>query len=133
MTWSDSLSLGNLEIDHQHRLFCEYLDHVVEACHQGKCRSEVEMTLQFLEFYARTHFASEEQWMQEVQYPLYQSHKALHNEFFARVSELRRELGVVGETITLVGKVNLLLFDWLTNHIKAADKDLVCSAAAVNL
>ncbi len=125
MTWNDSLSIGNLEIDEQHKLFCEYLDHVITACSHGKCRSEIEHTIQFLEFYAQSHFTSEENWMAKIGYPQMQQHQDMHKKFFSRVQELKKDLYASGETIVLVGKINLLLYDWLITHIKEMDAELV--------
>jgi hemerythrin len=124
MVWKDQYSIGVPLIDYQHKTFCGYIDQVLEACSEGRARSEIINSFEFLEAYALHHLAAEEQLMIKIDYPEFQIHKSMHNEFFVRIDKLRREFEETGESITMVGEINHLLFEWLVKHITSVDSKL---------
>lgn len=124
MTWKDDLSIGVPAIDHQHKMLCDAIDRLLDACKGGKGREEIISTMSFLEQYTVRHFHDEEILHQQVGYTKIAEHKALHDEFIVEVKKLKQELIKDGATIVNVGKVNTLVIAWLFNHIKKVDSEL---------
>ncbi len=122
ITWSMSLSVGNAEIDDQHRRLVGLINHLHEAMNRGRDRDVVGEVLVGLLDYTSTHFATEEQLMLRHTYPLYYRHKAAHDVFTAQVAQLHAafQRGEVVVTLPLTE----FLRDWLTDHIKVMDKEL---------
>lgn len=75
-----------------------------------------------LEEYTRTHFALEEQYMQELGYPGRIEHMQAHARFRREISELLesdQELDAVFREI-----ISTFLTEWLTRHVFGIDKKL---------
>ncbi|MGE4293348.1 MAG: bacteriohemerythrin [Desulfovibrio sp.] len=119
--WDDSLSVGDAEIDGQHRWLFFILNRLVEAIggedeEQAAIRCMVDM-----ERYALTHFASEEAYMDSIGYPRLAEHRLLHLGFAEKAEEFREALitGSISAT-----EVAAYLKNWLVTHIKKADADI---------
>lgn len=127
MTWKDDLSIGVPAIDHQHKMWCDAIDRLLDACKGGKGRDEIISTISFLEQYTARHFKDEEvlhRQAAQAGYPKAAEHKAIHDSFIKRVQDLKQELIAEGATIVAVGKVNTVIIDWLFYHIKKVDQEL---------
>lgn len=120
-TWTEDLRTGNELIDQQHKQLIQAINELLNACAQGKGRTEVERTMRFLQDYTAKHFADEEQLQQRYRYPDYANHKRYHEAFKQTVRDLAQELQKEGPTIVLVGKLNTSVGGWLLNHIKRED------------
>jgi len=124
MIWRDSFKIGVPTIDRQHKELCDHVDKLQEACSQGKGTEEVRTMLNFLADYTVKHFAEEEAFQQKIKYPKFAQHKALHDEFLAQVTKLKKEATDGGVNIALVVRLNRIVSDWLVNHIRGVDSDL---------
>jgi hemerythrin len=120
-TWSKDLETGNTTIDTQHKQLIQAINDLLAACASGQGRAALDKTLDFLNQYTAKHFGDEEKLQLQYKYPDYPNHKKLHEGFKTTVKELSRRLQAEGPTITLVGKVNSSIGDWLVNHIKRED------------
>lgn len=120
-TWTKELETGNTMIDSQHRQLIEAINKLLEACQAGKGRAELDKILTFLSSYTNQHFSDEEKLQQQYQYPDYQNHKKMHEQFRIVVRDLADQLRTNGPSIDLVGKVNSSIGGWLVNHIKSQD------------
>lgn len=116
------LETGNTIIDNEHRQLIEAINKLLSACSEGKGRTEVEKTIEFLYAYTDKHFTHEEQLQQQYHYPDYINHKRYHDEFKKVVAGIRDDLYKQGPTVVMVGKVNTAIAGWLLNHIKREDK-----------
>lgn len=121
-SWDKSLETGNAEIDQQHKSIIEAINGLLEACSQGKGRTEVENTLKFLQDYVVKHFNDEEKLQLKSNYPEYNEHKKKHEAFKKTVNEIVQEYNTGGASIQLVAKVNTSVAGWLITHIKSDDK-----------
>ncbi|MDR0819177.1 MAG: bacteriohemerythrin [Oscillospiraceae bacterium] len=119
--WDDSLATNNELIDSQHKTLLKALKDLVEACGQGKGRSELDGAITFLADYTGKHFGDEEVLQKKYSFPDYSNHRRLHEGFKRVVAELKRELHEGGASVKLVGKVNSEVGNWLINHIKRED------------
>jgi hemerythrin len=128
--WTNDLATGVAEIDGQHRELFQRVNGLMEACKQGKGRTEVEKVLTFLEDYVVEHFSAEEDYMVKFSYPAYAAHKAQHLEFLEKFSGLKHQLEREGAGVLIVVKTNQVVVDWLKNHIRKTDKTFAAFLAA---
>ncbi len=131
--WDKSLETGNAEIDEQHKSIIDSINRLLEACSQGKGRSEVENTLKFLQDYVVKHFNDEERLQLKSNYPDYNAHRAKHEAFKKTVNEIVEEFNKSGASIQLVAKVNSSMAGWLISHIKSEDKKVAAYIRENNL
>jgi len=122
--WTEDLSTGSAAIDDQHKELFKRINALLEACRQGKGKTEVSKVIQFLGEYVVTHFSAEEQYMEAHRYPEFAKHKALHLEFMENFRELKRELDEEGPGVHLVVKTNQMVVQWLLHHIRKVDRAL---------
>lgn len=69
--------------------------------------------------YTMSHFAFEEELMEEAGYPFCAAHKRVHEVFIKRVSEYRMRFQA-GEDIS--DELRTMLSRWLFNHIRGDDQ-----------
>ena len=122
--WKDSLLIGVPQIDTQHRKLVDMIDILMQACLQGKGRTEIEGTLSFALRYTLEHFRDEESLQLKYAYPGYKEHKKIHEDFTKDITALAGEFRKLGPSIALTGKLNHSLVDWVINHISTEDKKL---------
>jgi hemerythrin len=122
--WTDDLATGAGEIDEQHKELFRRINGLLEACTEGKGKDEVKRVMQFLDDYVATHFSAEEKYMATYGYSGYSGHKAQHLEFMEKFSNLKARLEKEGPGVHLVVNANIMLVEWLQNHIRKLDKAL---------
>jgi len=126
--WSQDLSVGIDEIDEQHKELFRRINRLVESVRQSQCRETIPEVIGFLEEYVITHFANEEAYMKEYDYPGYEAHKAQHSEFLKSISGLRGELEKIknqgGSSYELSVTTNQVVVEWIVNHIIKVDRKL---------
>ncbi len=101
--------------DAQHRVLFEILDLIREstADREVLCR---------LEDYTNNHFALEEHYMKELNYPGRIEHMQAHARFREEISELLAGEQVIDEVFGDI--ISTFLTEWLTRHVFGIDKDL---------
>jgi hemerythrin len=122
--WKDSLLVGVPRIDEQHRKLVEAIDELSAACMEGKGRATIEKTLKFVVSYTKEHLSDEEKLQEKYAYPGLAAHKKIHADFIKEVNALVKDFEQSGANISLTGKINKTLIDWLVNHIGSEDKKL---------
>jgi hemerythrin-like metal-binding protein len=122
ITWNESLSVGYEPIDSQHKMWINYINQLHDAMGQGKGRQILGDVLDGLVWYTQTHFAFEEQVMQQHAYPGYAHQHAEHQAFAVRMLELRSAF-MTGENVVTMDVMHSLR-NWLADHIQASDKAL---------
>ena len=126
--WSDKLSVGDPGIDDEHKTLLELVEKLRNATRSGQGRDEVGQVLDELVSYTVAHFAHEENYMREIDYPDYPQHKAEHERLLAQVRDLQERFRLGSITITV--SVSNFLSDWLFYHIAWQDKKLVTAINA---
>ncbi len=121
-SWDKTLETGNSVIDEQHKSIINAINVLLDACSQGKGRSELDNTLKFLQDYVIKHFNDEEKLQLKSSYPDYKSHKEKHEAFKKTVSGIVEDFNKNGASIQLVARVNSSIAGWLITHIKNEDK-----------
>lgn len=118
LVWQDDLDTGVEVIDHQHMRIVEMINqlHVTQKSRERMAVGEV---IDELIDYTMSHFAFEEELMEEAGYAFCAAHKRVHEVFIKRVSEYRMRFEA-GEDIA--DELRNLLSRWLFNHIRGDDK-----------
>ncbi|HHW56829.1 MAG TPA: hemerythrin family protein [Clostridia bacterium] len=122
MKWTKALSVGNEIIDNQHKELIQRVNDVLEACNKQKGKEKIEEVMKFLKDYTVKHFSDEENLMKKYQYPSYEEHKKIHEDFVKKVDELDEKIKKEGINLSIIMFVNKTLVDWLINHISKEDK-----------
>lgn len=118
LIWQDDLNTGIDIIDAQHQRIVEMINRL-HVTHRTTERMAVGEVIDELVDYTLSHFAFEEELMEEAGYPFCAAHKRVHEVFTKRVSEYRMRFQA-GEDI--VDDLRSLLSRWLFNHIRSDDK-----------
>ncbi len=124
LKWVDSLSVGVELIDTQHKQMISFVNELIDSLREGKAEKEVDRAIEFLDDYARKHFAAEEELMAKYSYPAIQSHLRQHERFRKEVSILQRELESGVPPGMLLMRVRKSLADWFVNHINDVDRSM---------
>ena len=120
INWSDDYSINIKEIDEQHKYFLQLVNNFYDSLQDEIDHEAMPFLLNELIDYTRTHFSKEEELMKKYQFPDYEAHKAEHDNFAEKVLDMRKRYDCGDKSI--VGKLSLLISDWLTNHIATDDK-----------
>ena len=86
--WKDEYSVGVEKIDRQHRHLFEIINKLIDRSGSSEDLKLVSETLTEMLNYAKEHFTTEEELMQEYGYPEIESHKEQHIYFFKTTAEL---------------------------------------------
>jgi hemerythrin-like metal-binding protein len=122
--WDQSLSVGVTEIDEQHKRMVYRLNELSVAIDRGEDSSVLFEVMNFLIDYTEHHFATEEKYMLENNYPDCNSHKLKHDEFKISLKGLAQNLLDNGASPELADQVNVFLVNWLIDHIQGVDQEL---------
>jgi len=122
VTWSDDLAFGIEQIDNDHRQLLSLVNRLYRFMKTKASTQDIDKAFRELQEYTRTHFAAEEQIMQEMSYAKYDEHKKAHDAFCQRVEDMygRYKSGEMSGEVDLSG----LLGNWWVNHIMSFDKEL---------
>jgi len=115
LVWQAELDTGIDVSDQQHHRIVALSNQLAEAT----TRDDQAAVLEELVDYTLSHFAFEEELMEESGYTFGPAHKRVHEMFVRRVSEYRMRFDA-GEDIT--GELKGMLARWLFNHIRGDDK-----------
>jgi len=116
--WTSELETGNPRIDDQHKQLIATLEEFQSACKRGVQGSELKEIMDFLVGYTINHFADQEKFQLQYNYPDYERHKLLHNDFKVVVSELAERLMREGASVDIVVEIHFTIGKWLVCHIK---------------
>ena len=117
--WSDAMSVGNHDLDHDHQRLIEIINRLWMADSMGN-RQIIEFVLDDLVNYTEVHFAHEEGLLEKVGFPEMERHIKIHRSICRRLEEFRWEYfqGMRDEL-----RRGLLEFvtNWLNKHILEED------------
>lgn len=118
--WTDDLSVGNHDIDDQHKKIIDLINRYHDTLQQRGTRTSLMADFKAIADYSVRHFRDEEAQMERCQYPQRERHKMIHKQLLDRVATLGQELasGVDG----IEQQIQFFLKSWLTAHIKGIDQ-----------
>ena len=109
------------EMDRDHKQLVDMLNHVSHVLDQGKIKEAAEHFNQMLSVYVAEHFANEEKFMEGIEYPYLERHRAEHARFREAYHALRPKIAAYDEDAFRKGLLDT--FFWLVWHIGKMDKD----------
>ncbi len=110
-------------IDYEHAKLFQYMNNIINAEQLGEgSRLIIEINLDELISYTVYHFKTEEELMQKLNDPNYESHKKAHDALKERVLEFKKRFDAQ-ENIT--EELVSFLENWLIKHIKGVDMQYV--------
>ena len=118
LIWQDDMDTGIDIIDGQHRRIVEMINHL-HITQKSMERFAVGEVIDELVDYTLSHFAFEEELLEESGYSFGPAHKRVHDMFVRRVGEYRMRFEA-GEDIA--AELKGMLARWLFNHIRSDDK-----------
>lgn len=119
--WSTDHKTGIEWQDYQHREFLKLTNRTFDMFYEQKGRIDIDLTVDFMEQYAKNHFGIEERYMTLLEYPDKNDHKTMHLQFKAFINDIRATASdSIMESARICNKLN----NWFVEHIKVVDKDL---------
>jgi hemerythrin len=117
--WNDELSIGNTNVDKDHKKLLDIYNDLVDLIELDRDREEFAIILSKLTDYTLTHFRKEEDYMQKFSYPNFSAHQSYHSDFMFKVAMFNADL--LG--INPPDPKNIIKFvdKWLINHIMNSD------------
>ena len=119
-TWSSDFETHIDQIDKDHKEIIDAYENLYLKMKEGMGHEFVKELVHFLNDYIETHFEREEAFMVEIGYPELENHRIYHQEFTVQVKQLSQSLGESPNNNDLI-RVNLLIKNWLINHIVKED------------
>jgi hemerythrin len=108
--WSDEYSVGNAEIDNQHK----HLFLVANSLPEKPEVPEIRKIIMTFFKYVREHFTAEERMMKEIGFPEAASHRELHEVLISKLSAVA-EGPLAGDAAA--DGFKQFVRDWITDHI----------------
>ncbi len=122
LVWDDVLSVGNNEIDEDHRRLVDLFNLLNHSVTEGDAPDYLAALLEELINCTVWHFSHEERLMLKYAYEGYAEHKAEHQELINSAKELQQKILQAGK---LVANEDLEFLErWLTEHILTYDMRL---------
>ena len=125
VTWTDDFTVNNVIIDGQHKELVRLTNEFYAGVQMGGVMAKVYFlqTIKGAVNYVKTHFVTEEEIMQKVDFPLYDEHKKEHEDF---INAVTKQVNVFEneDNPDPAGFVKYLM-NWVLKHIADSDKKYV--------
>ena len=112
--WEQKYSVGNDEIDNQHKGMFELCSNLYEMNSYEKAAPILARLFE----YTREHFTLEEELMQSMGFPKYEEHRLLHEDLLTRLKAIDLDALATEEAIISFKR---FIYDWLIDHIMEDD------------
>lgn len=128
MMWKEKYKVGVELIDEQHKeLFgrlSEFIKHVQSDIAWEDKLDEVKETMEFMQAYVVTHFADEEVYQEEINYPHIEEHKKAHADFKEGINDYVKIFEEGGFTEEKMKEFSGKLMAWLIMHVGHMDQKI---------
>jgi len=117
--WNKDFSVGNNEMDIQHKRLIEIINELFIHFNKGNAQ---EVSLQILDkmvSYSTFHLDAEEKHLEKIDFPYIDEHKAMHEIYKKKINLFRNKIGLGSEHVHY--EIFNYLKDWWTNHILEED------------
>jgi hemerythrin-like metal-binding protein len=125
MHWIPEYSVGNKEMDEQHKALFTMIN---EFFHEDSEQAVVSL-FNSLTTYVDLHFTAEESLLRQINYPDTAEHIKKHNELRDKFHLLEQKLE--NYNVDLHHKISTFLYNWLTSHILKSDMDYKSYALSI--
>lgn len=125
----NDLNLGIGELDDQHQAFFLHTVALRKALQEGAGgRDKLMKTLRYLDTFIDEHFAAEERFMRNHNYPGILIHRAEHDVFAKTIAEFKKkamDLDARGEVLSFLAvEIEHRLEKWMADHILKLDRKM---------
>jgi hemerythrin len=119
LTWTPAISVDVKTIDDQHKKLFEILNRALLIRQRGMDHREMIEVLRELVDYSDYHFRTEDDYMLDNNYPLFQNHRKEHGQYLRKMSRLleafeKNEPGLPDE-------IGAFLEQWWLKHVSESD------------
>jgi len=121
--WRPELATGIREVDMQHRELLVRIAALERAALAGDLL-QADDALAYLDRYAAEHFATEENLMRGLGYPLLEAHRSLHAEFASQLGRRKAAYAEDRSQATLLVELARWMEGWLGDHVLGADAEM---------
>lgn len=118
IVWNSKYEIGVPRIDFEHRIFADLIASFAERIAHGKDRLALSRTLREIIKYADFHFTSEENLMEECQYPGLKEHISTHRVLQNALND--KAMSMAGGLIAPEELLSFLI-DWFLDHTTRED------------
>lgn len=126
--WKEKYRIGVDLIDSQHQELFKRLSKFIQIVQNNipweDKLEEVKETLNFLGGYVVFHFNDEENFMKEINYPDFELHKKIHEDFKDEINEYIKLFEKEGFTEDKIQELNAKLMTWLIMHVGKMDQQI---------
>jgi hemerythrin len=129
VSWKESYTVGNEQIDHEHMVFIKIIGRIHEAIVKQKPTEDIMRIMRELETYAVFHFVSEENIMIDSEFPDFAEHKKEHEKLLNTLYEKLKDIISAEEHPRAL--VSFLL-DWFVQHTTTRDIELARHLATIS-
>ena len=120
MPWKERYSVGVEEIDRQHRGLLDIMNQITNSFEKKDDWQATSAIINSLIHYAYNHFATEERYMMEAEYPELSLHIGLHIGFMRKVFLMSEEYKQNG--LALQKEILAYLTNWYSSHVLEVDR-----------
>jgi hemerythrin len=126
--WKEQNSVGVKEIDRQHRDLLDIINQIIDSFEKKDKWQSTSTIIDSLINYAYTHFATEERYMMEAEYPELSWHIGLHLDFLRKVFLMSQEYQQNG--LAMQKEILTFLASWYSSHVLKVDRKYMTYLAA---
>ena len=119
IVWRPEYDLGIMILDDQHRGIVSIINSYFFGTKCDSIKNLSQPTIAMLASYARIHFQTEEYFLEAINYPGLNSHRALHHAYTSKLAEIERLSKLDKDPYILMN----FLKAWWLDHICGADMD----------
>lgn len=122
--WDESYSVGNQELDEQHKRWIDIHNRLHDELLTGSVdslKAVTTATLREMHRYVNHHFSCEERYMLQIGFPEAREHWRLHKDFDNLIYSMLREIED-GDMPVLNSELVKIMQNWLVNHILVEDR-----------
>lgn len=117
--------LGEQLFDQQNQELIVNFNNLSKACQDGECSDMVFSLLKYLNRYVSEHLPYEEALMELFNYPQQREHREQHDRFRKDIESFTDMLAHYEPLEELVIKIYRTFFQWIINHVRKSDKDMI--------
>lgn len=118
--WTESLSVGILEIDEQHKKLISLLNKASEIVESGKPKEYLISGVKEIINFTLIHFSTEEKMFKVCKYAHAKKHLEEHQKLIRKANEFLNEFN--NNNLAITDSTMAFFMDWIVNHIMQSDK-----------
>jgi len=122
--WNQDYNTGNPSMDDEHQKIFQILEKAFEKVSSENTEEKIKETLTKLYMFMKKHFKVEEKYMRDIQYPEYEKHKEVHDQFIDKTNELFLQLKSLNSKI-FEKKLAKFIDEEIITHMIDEDKKIV--------